>query len=92
MRIRLVSVTDDLDVAAWIPAQALTRPPWTGTEPAADVTRIALPNDDRSWPAPPRWPSWYAGVWASGELRLPPGAVMVTGAAWRNRSARIPRQ
>ena len=86
MRIRLVDLNDELEAAAWIPAQALSKPNWA--HGSGVVTRVVLPAEDRAWPGPPRWPSWYAGVWASGELRLPPGARMVTGAGWRNKPPR----
>ena len=91
MRVQLVDVVEQLEVAAWIPAQALSRPNWSGDATAADVRRIVLTQNDSSWPGPPRWPSWYAGVWAFGQLRLPPGAVMLSGPAWRKRPLRGPR-
>lgn len=72
----------ELDVAAWVPSHAVTKP---GYVDASDTPRIGLPTDQRRWPAPPRWPAWYAGVWADGPLPLPPGLTLVTGAAWRNR-------
>lgn len=71
---------DELAVAAWVPAATLTRPAWA---PAEDVPRIHLPGDSRRWPAPPGWPSWYAGVWLDGEVPCPPGTQPVSGAAWR---------
>ena len=72
----------ELDVAAWVPAHAVTKPGWTSN---ASVRRLQLPEDRSTWPAPPRWPAWYAGVWADGPLILPPRLTLVTGAAWRKR-------
>src|SRR6476661_4911541 len=65
-----------LDVAAWVPAASLTRPGWSST---VDVPRIELTHDRRTWPAPPGWPSWYAGAWPAGPLTLPAGIRIATG-------------
>jgi hypothetical protein len=73
----------ELAVAAWIPAPSLTRPGWSSA--AVDLPRLALPDDQSSWPAPPGWPSWYAGVWPNGPLLLPPGVEAATGPVWRRR-------
>ena len=78
----------ELDVAAWVPAHAVTRPNW-GTD-VAPVHRIQLPAERATWPAPPRWPAWYAGVWTDGPLLLPAGLTLVTGAAWRKNPPRSP--
>ena len=48
MRVRPVGVEDELEVAAWIPAPAVTWQSWTGTEPDPDVARMVLPKQDRS--------------------------------------------
>jgi hypothetical protein len=44
-----------------------------------------LPADRRVWPAPPGWPSWYAGIWLDGQVAVPVGVEVVTGPAWRRR-------
>ena len=75
--------TDLLDVAAWVPAGVVTLPGWS--QPV-DVPRLSLPVWRKAWPAPPGWPSWYAGVWPDGALALPAGLEPVAGAAWRHRS------
>ena len=72
-----------LAVAAWIPASSLTRPGWSSA--TVDLPRVTLPDDRRSWPAPPGWPSWYAGVWPNGPLQLPPGTEAASGPAWKRR-------
>lgn len=76
-----------LDVAAWVPAHAVTKPGYVN---ASAVPRTALPDDRRAWTGPPGWPAWYAGVWADGPLPLPPGLTLLTGAAWRNKPPRSP--
>jgi hypothetical protein len=77
--------TSEIGFAAWVPAGAVTQPSWSSP---VKVPRLALPADRRSWPAPPGWPSWYAGVWLDGPLATPPGAEVVTGPAWRRRRGR----
>ncbi|WP_375481252.1 hypothetical protein [uncultured Jatrophihabitans sp.] len=84
MRVRLVDQDDELEVAAWVPAHALTKPNWVH---GGDVNRLELPNEPRTWHGPPR-PAWYVGRWADGPLPLPPGLEMVTGAGWRNKTPR----
>lgn len=74
--------TQELEVAAWVPASALTLPGWSQS---VEVPRMTLPVWQKAWPAPPGWPSWYAGVWVDGGLALPAGLEIVTGAAWRRR-------
>jgi hypothetical protein len=69
----------EIDCAAWVPATSLKRPGWASAEA---VPRIDLPSDQRVWPAPPGWPSWYAGVWVSGPLALPPGVELDAAPAW----------
>ena len=73
----------ELPVAAWVPASSLQRPGWSAP---AELPRTTLAPDQRTWPAPLGWPSWYAGPWANGALRLPPGVEIVTGPAWRPRT------
>lgn len=73
---------EDIGFAAWVPAAAVSRPSWS---PAIEVARLTLPADRSSWPAPPGWPSWYAGVWADGPVNAPGGLEVVTGPAWRVR-------
>lgn len=75
---------DQLAIAAWLPADALTRPIWVGTG-RSQVARITLPFDQADWPAPAAWHGWYAGAWLSGSLRLPDGSEIATGPAWRRR-------
>ncbi|MBE7189789.1 hypothetical protein [Jatrophihabitans endophyticus] len=76
----------ELAVAAWVPAHAVMQA--NGTTAGTHVDRLVLPDDRARWPAPPRWPAWYAGVWTDGPLPLPPGLTLVTGAAWRKRPPR----
>ena len=73
---------DELPAAAWVPAASITRPGWSTP---VDVPRIALTGDRAAWPAPPGWPSWYAGAWPTGQLALPPGCTLTTGPAWSRR-------
>ncbi len=79
-RVRTADGDTDVPFAAWVPAATLSRPGWA---PVEDVPRTVLPEDSRLWPAPRGWPAWYAGVWLDGEVTCPPGAQLVTGAAWR---------
>jgi hypothetical protein len=81
-RVRTAAGDSEFEIAAWVPAATLSKP---GYGAAADVSRVRLAADSRAWPAPPGWPSWYAGVWLEGPVPLPPGAEAVTGAAWRKR-------
>jgi hypothetical protein len=81
-RVRSAAGDDEIGFAAWVPAGAVTRPSWSAP---MQLPRVELPADRRVWPAPPGWPSWYAGVWEDGPLRAPPGLQVVTGAAWRRR-------
>jgi hypothetical protein len=72
----------EIGFAAWVPATAITRAPWS--EPSG-LRRVALPADRRTWPAPPGWPSWYAGPWPAGPVAVPVGVEVVNGPAWRRR-------
>ncbi|MGN6605596.1 MAG: hypothetical protein ACTHMS_01110 [Jatrophihabitans sp.] len=75
-------VPDELAIAAWVPAGAITRPAWS--QPV-ELPRVELPASRRSWPAPPGWPYWYAGLWPDGPVPLPPGVELLQGPAWRPR-------
>lgn len=80
--VRSAEATEELAVAAWVPAASVTRPGWSTPH---RVPRLRLAADRTTWPAPPGWPSWYAGAWPAGPLALPPGCVPVTGPAWSRR-------
>jgi hypothetical protein len=84
-RVRTATGVDEVGFAAWVPAGAIARPDWSTPTP---VPRFDLPMDRRAWPAPPGWPSRYAGVWADGPVPAPRGLEVVTGAAWRERRRR----
>jgi hypothetical protein len=77
--------TSDMPFAAWVPAGSVSRPAWSSPAP---VPRLALGPDRRSWPAPPGWPNWYAGVWLDGPVAAPAGVQLVSGPAWRPRRRR----
>src|SRR5690349_14184723 len=64
---------DEVPVAAWLPASSIRRPSWSS---GVELPRLTLPPDQRAWPAPRGWPSWFAGPWPNGTLTLPPGVVM----------------
>ena len=72
----------ELPVAAWVPAASVSRPNWSAQ---LAVPRVVLGHDRTTWPAPPGWPSWYAGAWPGGPLPLPPGCTAATGPKWRRR-------
>jgi hypothetical protein len=74
--------TTELPVAAWVPAASITKPGWSTS---SDVPRVSLTHDRTLWPAPPGWPSWYAGAWPAGPLCLPPAVDVASGPAWRRR-------
>jgi len=84
-RVRAHGEPAELDMAAWVPAGAVTQPQYS-TRVA--VPRILLAAERHTWPAPPGWPHWYAGVWIEGPVVLPPGTTATTGPAWRQRGAR----
>jgi hypothetical protein len=71
---------DEIGFAAWVPAGAISRPAWSTP---IELPRLELPVHRRLWPAPPGWPSWYAGVWVDGPVAVPTGVEIVTGPAWR---------
>jgi|SRR4051794_27943997 hypothetical protein len=79
-RIRLHGDLDHLDVAAWVPAEQVTKPHWVS---AQRLPRIRLPDDRAQWPAPAGWDGWYVGAWSAGPVPLPPGVEVVTGPAWQ---------
>jgi len=81
-RVRAHGEPAEVDFAAWVPAGAVTQPRYASP---VRVARVRLPSDRRAWPAPPGWPSWYAGVWLDGPVATPPGVEPVTGARWRER-------
>ena len=74
-----------LPVTAWVPAQSLTKPGWSSGDA---VPRVRLPAMRHEWPPPEQWQGWFAGAWADGPLRLPPGDEVVSGPQWRDRSRR----
>lgn len=77
--------SDELAIAAWVPATSISKPDWSS--PVA-IARVELGSDQRSWPAPDGWPSWYAGPWANDELRLPPGVAVDRRPEWERRRDR----
>jgi len=81
-RVRAQGDAAEIAFAAWVPAGSVTRPRYTTP---VRVAQIRLPTERCTWPAPPGWPSWYAGVWLEGPVATPPGAELVTGARWRER-------
>lgn len=81
-RIRTHGQADEIGFAAWVPATSISRPSWS---PPMTLPRLELGIDRRSWPAPPGWPAWYAGIWYDGPVTPPAGVEIVTGPAWRER-------
>jgi hypothetical protein len=81
-RVRVRGAPDELPIAAWVPAGAITRPAWSAP---TVLPRITLPVARRAWPAPPGWPYWYAGIWVDGPVPTPPGVEVLAGPAWRAR-------
>jgi hypothetical protein len=85
-RLRGATGICELDFAAWVPADAISRPNWSTT--SEPIPRLELPGDPRAWPAPPGWPAWYAGVWRDGPVTVPADLQVITGPAWRERRRR----
>jgi len=81
-RVRTAGESGEIDFAAWVPAGSITRPSWSTP---IELPRVELPADRRAWPAPPGWPSWYAGVWLQGKVATPGGVEVANGPAWRDR-------
>ncbi|MDT4905561.1 MAG: hypothetical protein QOH52_3577 [Pseudonocardiales bacterium] len=81
-RVHTRGAQNEIGFAAWVPAGAITRPPWSAP---MDLPRLTLTADRRLWPAPPGWPNWYAGIWLDGQVAMPVGVELVSGPAWRRR-------
>jgi hypothetical protein len=80
-RIRLHGERERMDMAAWVPADQLTKPHWISAE---RLRRIQLPEDRAQWPQPvPGWPGWYIGAWPDGRVSLPPDVEIEKGPAWQ---------
>lgn len=81
-RVTADGVDSEIGFAAWVPAADVSLPSWSSP---SEVPRIALPDDRKAWPAPPGWPSWYAGVWTEGRPIAPAGLELISGSTWRRR-------
>lgn len=81
-RVRVRGEAGEMAFAAWVPAGAVKQPAWSAPQ-RTSVPRLALAADRRSWPAPPGWPSWYAGPWPDGVVAAPPGVDLISGPAWQ---------
>jgi hypothetical protein len=80
-RIRPHGDRERMDMAAWVPADQLTKPHWVS---AQRLPRIELTPDRAVWPQPvPGWPGWYIDAWPSGPAPLPPNVEIDQGPAWQ---------
>jgi hypothetical protein len=69
-----------MDMAAWVPAEQLTKPHWITAE---RLPWLQLPEDRAVWLQPiPGLPGWYIGAWPAGPAPLPPGVEVDHGPAW----------
>lgn len=75
----------EVSVAAWLPAMAIR--PQSGQ--SADVTKIALADDRREWPAPfAWWTGLYVGALPSGPVPLPDGLQVDNRPEWERKRER----
>jgi len=80
-RIRPHGDRERMDMAAWVPADQLTKPHWVS---AQRLPRIELTPDRAVWPQPvPGWLGWYIDAWPSGPAPLPPNVEIDQGPAWQ---------
>jgi hypothetical protein len=83
--VRVRGTPERLTIAAWVPADRLSRPNYVGTRA---LPRIELSDNRDDWPAPQQIDGdYYLGAWDDGEAVLPAGITVDSRPAWQRRTS-----
>lgn len=79
-RVRVMGTPERVTVAAWVPADRLSKPHYVS---AMRLARLQLSANRLEWPAPTQVDcEYFLGCWDEGDAWLPEGVVVDSGPVW----------